>query len=167
MCASLVVGMEKGCSLHTWAVWIISRIHKETNGRWGLDSPVLNLSASYMVSGRTLLLLWIWRSGQFRALSELLTKSPFFVCCCVYPSFLQGGTKHNNNNWCVSLIIPHAERPILASFPLCLWLLVSAFLGKGLSNFPSTFWLHAALNLLVHCSFPWEKLSEHRSLVKK
>lgn len=134
-------------------------------GAWILQC--WDLSASYMVSGRTLLLLWIWRSRTVRALSELLTKSPFFcllLLCLPLISAGGGGTKHNNNNWCVSLIIPHAERPILASFPLCLWLLVSAFWEKR--DYPTSF--HILITCIFNSSlvFPWEKLSEHRSLVK-
>ena len=124
-----------------------------------------DLSASLMVSGRTLLLLWIWMSRTVQAVSELLTKSPFFVCCCcVCPSFLLGKKKQNKNNWCVSLIIPRTERPILASSPLCLWLLVSAFWEKR--DYPTSF--HILITCIFNSSlvFPWEKLFEHRSLVK-
>lgn len=88
-----------------------------------------------------------------------------FAAVVFAPHFCRGGgTKHNNNNWCVSLIIPHAERPILASFPLCLWLLVSAFWEKR--DYPTSF--HILITCIFNSSlvFPWEKLSEHRSLVK-
>ena len=90
--------------------------------------------------------------------------SLFCLLLLCLPLIPAGEKKQNKNNWCVSLIIPRTERPILASSPLCLWLLVSAFWEKR--DYPTSF--HILITCIFNSSlvFPWEKLFEHRSLVK-
>ena len=130
-------------------------------GAWILQC--WDLSASHTVSGRTLLLLWIWRPRTVREISELLTKSPSFclllLCLPLTPAW---GKKKSNQ--CVSLIIPHEKRPILASSPLCSLPSVSAFWEKR--DYPTSF--HILITCIFSSSliFPWEKLFEHSNLVK-
>lgn len=124
-----------------------------------------DLSASLMASGRTLLLLWIWRSRTVWAVSELLTKSPFFCLLLLCLPLIPAGKKKTKQKQLMCFINHSSCRDLYWPHPHCaLWLFVSAFWEKR--GYPTSF--HILITCIFNSSlvFPWEKLFEHRSLVK-
>ena len=156
--------MEEECSLQTWAVWITAESTGKTSGRWGLDSPVLRfICFTYGVWQNPAVFVDLEAQDSLRNILVINKISLFLFAAVVFAPHSCLG-KNKKSNRCVSFIIPHEKRPILASSPLCSLPSVSAFWEKR--DYPTSF--HILITCIFSSSliFPWEKLFEHRNLVK-